>query len=320
MKLRVTVLSALVLAMQSIAEGHPAQNTDAPMTESQKPAPSDQHSTENFSFQMRVYGGARRAPAALEVVNGTFLFKALVANREVWAILDNRMEGSLIDVDFAKQANISLGNQRGWLQTPTGRLPRYWVEAIPIVVPGQAEFKAPFSAVDLSFNSKLMGRQISFVMGKEYFSNLAFLISPTHHFFQLAPSGSINPHGNVRKIALLNDRPQIAVSFGGKDYVVTVDLGFNGGMRLSHEAWNKAFGAVPTMEARPTAGMDGHVSMAKFAKIPALSSGSYVKNDLEVSDAPILPADGDGIVGTSFFGQSDFVIDTKANSIFIASS
>lgn len=64
-----------------------------------------------------------RAPLAYALVEGNIVFKATLADREIWAILDTGAERSIVDVGFAGQARLTVGPPEGTIRTSTGPVP-----------------------------------------------------------------------------------------------------------------------------------------------------------------------------------------------------
>jgi hypothetical protein len=304
----VVLISSLLALVGQSAGASPAPNPNAS-------TPAGQVEHELVNFQVHVYTGERRKPVPLEIVKGTLVIPVEVAGKGAWAVLDNRQEASLIDLAFAQQAGLAIGPEAPPIRTPTGLVPRRKVYNVPVVVPGQADFIAPFSAVDLGFVSKMSERPVALVLGREYFQILVFLFSPSKHLMQLGPSGSATAHGPMKRITLLNDRPQVDIAIGGQNLRVTVDLGFNGGLGLSPDAWRKVVPADAQTYIRQIANLNGIVSDASFARLPNATVGDLVVDNIEASRRPTLVEDADGLIGTAIFGGADFFIDLKARTI-----
>lgn len=123
-----------------------AQSTAAPPVETR------------FNVNLKFPALEKRIPVPFELVNGVLVFRATIDGKEVRAILDNRLESSLIDSGFARTAGISLGPTIGPMRTPTGSLPRQLTSYVQVNVPGQVTINARLSAVDLFWPKRRAGR------------------------------------------------------------------------------------------------------------------------------------------------------------------
>ena len=84
--------------------------------------------TVNFRFFKQ-----ERAPLAYETVGGLILFNVKLAGRDVWMLLDNRAERSVVDTAFARDAGFAVEALPGMIRTPTGTLPKQLVRDVPLV-------------------------------------------------------------------------------------------------------------------------------------------------------------------------------------------
>lgn len=262
-----------------------------------------------------------RIPVHFELLNGVLVFRATIGGKEVWAILDNRLESSLIDAGFAQTAGISLGQEIGPMRTPTGSLPRRLTSYVQVIVPGQVAINTRLSAVDLSFLAKATGRPIALALGREYFGNLLFLIKPSNHTFQLGPSGAdLNVAAGTTLIALQSDRPKLGVVIDGVALQVTLDLGYNGAIALSDDAWARAGLDKLSSIERKSAHLEGTVFTVPHVTVPSVKVGARRFANVDVSKQPVLADDGDGMIGLGFLAQSDFALDIKAGKLWLIST
>lgn len=236
----------------------------------------------------------------------------------MWAILDNRLESSLIDAGFVKAAGIALGPALGPMRTATGSLPRQLTAAVRIDIPGQVSINAPLSAIDLSFVSKATGRPIGLALGKEYFGNLLFLIKNSDRTFQLGPSGAIlNAPATVMPIALQGDRPKLDVAIDGVKFLMTLDLGYNGRVALSKSAWVAAGLDKQPIVERQSSRLEGTIITVPHTIASSVQVGAAKFSNVDVSEQPILADDGDGMIGLGLLVQFDFALDTKAGKLWL---
>lgn len=257
-----------------------------------------------------------RSPARFEIVRGVMVFHPEIGGRGVWAIVDNRMGASVLDTSFAAQQGL-LGPEGVPLRTPTGTQSRQRTGSTSVVIPGQIRFDGPLHATDLSFPSSAVGRPIAFVLGKEYFDNLEFLVSNSTKTFQVGPSGALNVPEGTSYAPLLNSRPQIAMTIGGQRLTLTLDLGYNGDVALGGEAWKRLGLDRRVGSRRQGANLQGQVYDVDHVIVPDASIGPFAAKHVDVSTHPILPQDGDGLVGFGFLSRFDFALDVKTSRLWL---
>jgi hypothetical protein len=258
-----------------------------------------------------------RAPVPFELVKGNILFRAHVAGKDVWAMLDNRADPSLIDTGFARDAGLRVGPPTGVIRTATGVLEKSLLFDVPIAIPGQVEFRAPITAVDLSAYSKIMEHSIQLVVGREYLGNMELFVSPGSKTFMLGRSGSLVPPNRFAPIILENNRPQLKLLISGREALVTLDLGFSGALMLNPSAWARL---APGTKLTPhmIANGEGKLIDAKLGYVPEVVIGQLTAKNLPVNIAPTVPADSDGLLGMGILSRFDFLLDIPASKLWIA--
>jgi hypothetical protein len=89
---------------------------------------------------IRYLSGEERTPQSFAFVGNLIFFKARLADREVWMLLDNRSTRSLIDAELATSLRLLVETRKGQtMRTPTGTLPYRIAMDVPLLVPGQME-------------------------------------------------------------------------------------------------------------------------------------------------------------------------------------
>lgn len=269
-------------------------------------------------FDIRLVPREQREAVPYELGRGTVVFKALINGREVWAFLDNRASGSLIDEALARSLGLQLNSVAGRVITPTGALERWRVsERVDISIPGQVGMQTPVSATDLSLLSAVAGRPISLIVGKEYFDVLVFVFTPRNRQFQLGPSGSLRLPADAPYLILQNDRPQIEVMVAGRPTLLTIDLGYNGDIALRQEAWDRL--GISELPTTPNASvnMDGLITPSVATTLDEVSLGSRRVKDVKVALTTAFPDDRDGLIGFGMLSRFNFALDIKARRLWL---
>jgi len=268
-------------------------------------------------LSIRFVPRAERQAVPYERVRGTALFKAEVNGREVWAMLDNRVTSSVIDLDFASSLGIELGRSAGRFRTPSGSVERWHVPDVAIRVPGQIYMQTPMVAADLSFLSQVTDRPVSLIMGKEYFDGLLVLFTPHDRRIEFAPSGTMELPADTPHLVLQDGRPRVEVMIAGRPAVLTVDLGFNGDIAVSESAWTTlGLNALPATTGR-AANANGRVFAMTSAVVGEVVLGSTPVSDVKVTLQPVFPDDGDGFIGLGLLSRFTFALDVKARRLWL---
>jgi hypothetical protein len=224
----------------------------------------------------------------------------------------------VLDLEFARSLGLQLMPiERG--ATPDGEIERWRGPEVDMTIPGQIQMRTPSSATNLSAVSALVGRPISLIVGKEYFDVLAVVVTPTDRQFQFARSGSLRLPADTRYLTLLNTRPQVQATIAGRPLVLTVDLGYNGDIALSPQAWARlGFGdepSVPNLSATAA----GRVTGGAARQVDEVLLGSTSFTDVAVTSRPLLPEHGDGLIGFAMLSRFNFAIDINARRLWLIS-
>ena len=264
-----------------------------------------------------------RRPVPFEFAKNHIVFRARVGGQEVWAILDNGFDRTVVDNGFAKSSGLKAEHPSSTILSLTGSLEAGLIKSALLEIPGQMKTQAPFLATDLSGISKMMGRPIALIIGKEYFDSLVFFISSTRRTFQLGPSGTVRVPPNAVRLELKNEEPQLAmpqleVTLDGKTVSVGIDLGSNSQIALSTAAWDTlGLNHLATISGK-LMGLDGGVIETKLATVERVLIGPITANNVDVTIATKHTFAGDGIIGLGIFSHFDFAIDVAAHSLWMS--
>src|SRR5262245_36551071 len=123
---------------------------DAMPTDSPPPVPQIQS-----RFTVTSVPKEQAAAVTYDFADGTITFRATVAGREVWALIDTGSSSSLMDLELARSAGIRFGTEEKQLQTARGEFTKHLVYDVPVLIPGIFELKYPlFAAIDMAGMSK----------------------------------------------------------------------------------------------------------------------------------------------------------------------
>jgi hypothetical protein len=273
--------------------------------------------TIDYQIHIDFPDAADHKPVPFEIVHGVLLFRAKLDGLDVWAMLDNGSSSTLVDTGFILSRGLKLGPQLGEFRTPTGTMQRWRAPELRIVVPGEMTADGALFAADLSPWSRLMGRSVSLVLGKEFFDNLAFLIRPAEQNFELGSSGSFNPNRETQEIVLKNDRPELNAVVDGQPLVLTIDIGDGDMVSLSSAAWARLrLNDALSLESR-TANFNAQMHSTKKTFGVRMKIGRIVTQNVVVSRAPQVSGDSDGRLGLGFLKHFTFAIDVKKRRLWL---
>lgn len=279
--------------------------------------PSAGPTSDEEEVKVHFFGKEQRAPLPYELANGVMVFKASIAGRDVWVMLDNRAERSVIDTALARSQGLAIAPPSGKFTTPTGELPMQRVSDVPIVIPGQLEVRAPLAAVDLAPFSTMLGRKVEAIFGGDYLGHFQVIANSGRQTLQFLPTGMAQPPASFPLVTLKSARPQIEVRIGTETLLLTLDMGMNGDMGLTPSAWMRVKPKDAVFTSRGVAALDGKLHMADHSRLPEIAIGPVSVKDVEVGVQPWPVQDGDGILGMGTLRRFDFVLDIKAGKLWL---
>lgn len=284
-----------------------AQTPPAP----QPAAPTGYKATVTFFLD------ARRKPLPIELFRGIALFKATLGGRDVWMMLDNGADRSLIDVKLLEPLGISSEAREGSkVRTPTGTLPYRVALDVPLVIPGQLEIRMPMAAIDLSAMSGALGHPIDAVLGADLLNNMVFALDAGRGILQLMPVGA-KVNFQVQPIILTKGKPQLEVTVDGKPVQLTIDLGYSGEVSLSPEAWARVGPPDAKKETRLSTHAEGQAYSIDHSSVPTVTIGGVERRNVGVDIRPIPAKDGEGWIGMGLMSQFVMVMDMTAGKLWL---
>lgn len=294
-----SILSAAALAAQP-----PAASGDAPQD-------SIVHVTARFA------PSEQRRPLAYEGPEGLIIFRATVAGRDAWVLLDTGATRSIVDSTLAGAAGLRIDTASRPLVTPTGTLAAGRVENLSFLVADQMEARlSSANAADLGHLSSIMGRPIGAVLGWDVLSDLVIHVDPGRRTITLARSGEITAPAGAGSVPFSRLSRQVSIRVGPHILSLFVDLGANAVIRLGPEAWAQV--APPGAETRPGRSMhaQGDVHAIQRGRLPEVGLGPVTLRNVPVTIGPLLPAHGDGLLGMGFFRRLVFLIDARQGRLW----
>lgn len=258
-------------------------------------------------------------PVPFTLFRGKILFEASVAGRPVTVLLDNGADFSTIDSALVKSLGLPPGDAVNMAGT-SGNVAATMVRGVDLDIPGQFRSTNQMLSADLAPFSKLLGRRLDMVLGGDVMRKLALGIDFRRRLFRFGRSG-MTPTGLT---AIPLKRAKFAavatVQTDGKPLRLEVDLGFNGDVSLSPDAWAKVRPADVRLSDDVGAGANGALQPVVQARLPDLMLGSFKEHDLDVdvrSQPSTFAGQVDGLLGTATLERYDVVLDIGANTLWL---
>jgi predicted aspartyl protease len=268
----------------------------------------------NFSFVPE----ARRAEVGYTTVKGRVVFRARLGEREVWALLDNGADRTLIDLETARSMGLKLDSAKGEVfGAGGGSLTSQWVANVPVSIPGQFEAHMPMLGLDMRAASKILGHRIELVIGGDALMFMALRIDPFARRFHFTHSGRMDGVAGHAPIRLRGKRALLEVRIENKPVTVGIDLGSNGGLTLTEEAWDQLGLKAQHLGTGSARGATGEPYDVEVFRLDAIRIGKHEIEDVNVSLEPARLGTGDGIVGMDVLGKIIIVMDLGAGKLWL---
>lgn len=269
---------------------------------------------------LRAVPEAQRAPVVYQSRHGYLLFRASVAGRDVWAMVDSGTTSSAIDLGLAREAGVRMGAAGRPQKTPDGQLASRSAHDVAVRIPGQLEGRiARLNALDLSGMTRLLGQRVGLLLGQEFLRGMALRVDPEARTFWLAPTGSFGGGEGFHVLDLRNGRPQVEIGVGSERLLVTIDTGYNGQLDLTPATWRRI---IAGGASRPAISADatGAFARTKAAVLPEVRMGAIRFADVRVRERDALAYWGDGSIGMGLLGRGPFTLDLGRGKLWVASA
>jgi hypothetical protein len=273
--------------------------------------------TQKLSIDIRIPKATEVKPGPIEIVKGHVLFRAKLSGRDALIMLDNRASPSVVDTGFAQGNGLRVEALEGTIRTVHGTVPKRIVRNLTLSVPGVIDVQTGgMAAVDLDPISRAIDRKVDGIFGGELLAHLALVVRSSQGTFQLGRSGALNPP--IPHVPLLDDRPKVALKVGEETVTVTLDLGDNGMLALTPEAWKRVGGDSAKLSTAGSLGADGQPYIVDKGVLPSVTLGRFTRRNVAVRVMPdIGSANGDGRLGIGFLADCDFALDIKAGRLWV---
>lgn len=246
-------------------------------------------------------------PLKYESWKGGVFFKANVAGEAVWIVLDTGADYSVIDTSLVEQSGLTLEPYTGTVKSAFGETPhRSMVRQVSLEIPNQVEFKTSFVVMDLSNISKLLGRDIGMVLGRNITGKFALYIDTKRNEIHFRRAGSIHPKGKFAGL-LIDQDGVVSAEVAGYPIKVKVDTGSNRGLSLKDSVWDKATEGYEAVGTHRTADVAGNIQTTRSVPSVPFKLGP-IRTEISVHSRAG-KGRSDGKLGMGFLHAFNILID-----------
>ena len=184
----------------------------------------------------------------IDIQRGVPLFNALIAGREVCALLDTGAEASIVDTGLAREAGLKVSvNDKDILTGIRGAASSYLISAVPIEIPAQFAFERDMIGADLPDYDCPDGKALGFVLGMDFLGEMAVLLDAKRNLMVHMPRGSLMQTGE-KWVSIDWRGGFVPGSIEGKPTLLQIDTGSSSELRVRDTHFDDFF---PDKEPEP---------------------------------------------------------------------
>ncbi|WP_162233389.1 aspartyl protease family protein [Sphingomonas sp. Leaf38] len=269
-------------------------------------------------FALTFTSGASWSPSSIEVHQGLVLFKAWINGRDATVLLDNGAANTFVNAGFIRRAGGSPGQDSYSAQTGSTTLQGYPVKDVTFVVPNQVRIAGTLVALDLAPFSKIVGRPIDAVLGADVMRHLAVMVRPIDKTLYLVRTGKMTPKNGARASVIpIIEGNNVEAAINGKPVRLAIDLGSNGIIQLSRQAWSQVIPAQTATSTQQVSGGDGVVQALKAVSNASFQLGAVRADNVTVTTGATLPVETQGLLGTAFLSKFNIILDLGQKKLIL---
>lgn len=307
----------LVLTVATALLVLPTSSTALPAPQVRAPAPlTEDKAAFTGRFALHFEEGPSWKPLTYTTVNGIVLIAGTLNDRPITMMLDNGATRTMVDLRLARSMGLDAKAVASNAITGSGTSLRLFeTSPVALAAPNSFALNGNLAAADLSGVAGALGRKVDVVLGADVIKNVALMIQPRARLISVAPSGSIK--GGRGLTLPLIDGDKVDMVINGTSVRLAVDLGFNGTIRLTDDAWDRTFNATKEpVETSTMTTATGRSKATRRARAP-VRMGPTKSDDVSVDSGFVSKDGASGIIGTSLLLNGTLVLDYKAASIGI---
>lgn len=273
-------------------------------------------SAENGRITIQFVGKDQYGATPVEIHNGTIFFKAVVANRDIWMVLDNGASNTILDEAVAKQAGYRTTASTMSFKTMQGEIVGHRLDDGAVTIPPQFSVTGNLFTFDLSEMEKFLGRPIGGILGADVLSRFALIFDTDGQRFTLAPSGKVTPR-EAHIVFPLVKPAKIAAKVSNQSLLLSVDLGYNGQAAIRDTTWHRLGLTTEPLRKEERYGADGSSRTTPTVVISEMSFGPLQVRDFPAEISEMNDELGDGVIGMGLLNRFNFILDISAGKLLL---
>lgn len=251
----------------------------------------------------------------IDLSTGLVFLRVNLQGKEIWALLDNGSDTTIIDRSLANNLEIPVSDAEGFVTTTFGRLPTNRTVGAQFQVPQQFKTTANFWSADLASVSSAIGKDIGIVIGADILDKISYIVDPNRSRILFAQSGRLNFNApNMVKLPVVDGAVEAQIN--GQKANLRVDLGSTSFLRILENRWSEVFPNTEPAALGKSVDGAGIVNQNIGAKEVVLEISRFrAVGDVEVTRS--LGQRGDGYLGVPFFRDKAVLFDYPDGKIVI---
>lgn len=275
-----------------------------------------QDAAETVSLRLRLPNPDKRRWITFEAPDRHILFSAAINGKAVTVLLDNGADRTLIDRGTASRLALKIrGNGLAAVTSAMTTIETMATETVTIEIPRALRVEGPMVASNLAPIARALGRPVDVVLGYEVLDEVAVMIDPSAKRMAFHTGASARPEAGTTRVPI-DDGGMVSATLNGASVRLKLDLGFNGVVRLSENAWRRSVrdGAPTGTGSQTTA--DGRTRMTSSV-LAALRIGAVNVPRATVLDCYVPAGNADGLLGTGFLARGPIILDLKGRQLLL---
>jgi hypothetical protein len=291
-----------------------AQATFVPSEAAAQHSQLNERRLANFTLRFLQEQGKIKS-AIFDDTKGIVLLRAILNEREVWAVLDTGSEATLIDIQFAEAAGLKVVGKGGGIETGKNTLARSIVHGVKLKIPGQFEIPADFNGVDLSGLAGALGIDVKVVLGRDVLNALSFYLDTKLKRIVFVPSRSMKVK-DEQVIRILMTDGLLKGEINGIKATLAIDLGATGALQIQRGVWDRYIGNDVALGEITSTDLTGKTYDSIFTQGVSIDLGP-LHSSFSAKQIPDLNPEFDAYLGYGFFQGHRILFDYAADEILI---
>lgn len=258
-------------------------------------------------------------PVPFDLHHNKIMFDVLIEGREATAMLDSGATFTALDAGFAKAAGLELGNSAA-VGAAVGRVTAHKLPSVEFEIAGHLKGRMPMAAIDLSRASAVLGRKLDVIVGGELLRKSAVLVDFSTQTLRFLRPGWRPPGFTALIVRLDRHYPLVDVQVGDETLVALLDLGSNGEIMVSPEAWSRIKPAGIRMSDGASSAVNGQIIVEGKATLPELRLAGLTEKQVEVrvgtTPRHISPK-ADALIGLGLLARYDMMLDIASGRLWL---